>query len=101
MKKVVGFIQSAVITVGWVLFGYTFFKNAVAAPQWGPLVGGAFGCFAISIAIQQAYAWSTEPTQSAERAVYLWSSATLLLLGSGTVVACLPNELQLPFANST
>lgn len=65
-------------------------KNA--KPEWGPLLGAAFGCFALCIGIQQAYAYATEAKQrSSEKYVYFWSSATLFLFGIGTVCACLPN----------
>jgi hypothetical protein len=64
-------------------------------PVYGPLVGASIGCCAISIGIQQAYAYSAQASLGPARAVYLWSSATLIFLGLGTVAGCLPNMTQL------
>ncbi len=64
-------------------------------PVYGPLVGSAIGCCAISIAIQQMYAYSTRQSPQAEHTVYLWSALTLMFLGVGTVTGCLPNMVQL------
>jgi uncharacterized membrane protein len=64
-------------------------------PVYGPLIGAAIGCCSISIGIQQLYASSTQAPQGASRTVYLWSALTLILLGAGTVMECLPNMVQL------
>ncbi len=67
-----------------------FFGNA--KPEWGPLLGSTFGCFAVGIGVQQAYAHVTEAKrQSTRQYVYLWSSWSLFFFGIGTIAACLPN----------
>ena len=70
-------------------------------PLYGPLVGSAIGCCAISIAIQQMYAYSTRQSPQAEHTVYLWSALTLMFLGVGTVTGCLPNMVQLELSTGT
>jgi hypothetical protein len=102
-KKMKGIYTSVALVIAYGGSVYAFLKGAAVQPQWGPLVGGAFGCFAFSISVQQAYAWSAyvQSPHGGERAVYLWSFLTLLFLGSGTVLGCLPNESQLGFSEST
>jgi hypothetical protein len=93
IKWTTGLVASIYTFVSWVfvLGAWAVF----AKPEWGPLLGAAFGCFAFSIAVQQLYASRTQAKFGSEQFVYLWSSLTLFVLGIGTVFACLPSIVQI------
>jgi hypothetical protein len=98
VKFTKGLYQTGSVFLSW--FAFLTSWAAFAKPQWGPLLGAAFGCFAFSIAVQQLYASSTEAKFRSEQFVYLWSSLTLFLFGIGTVFTSLPNITQIGLSMS-
>lgn len=92
-------ITTTVWTTPWgtVLFGIPYQSIA-------PFLGAGIGCCAISIAIQQGYAFSihsftgsTQPQhRGVARSLYFWSSCTLVSFGAGSILGCLPNFSNIP-----
>ena len=98
MERLYGYFRSAVFLFP-IFAGVVAYSN-YATPPWGPVVGNAFGCFAVSIGVQQFFAFLSD-WRNPKQYIFLYSSLTLFLFGIGVVLACVSNMSQLKLSGWT